>query len=193
MQKNEYKKILEVENKNFWYRAMSNLTLHLLRIYTGSQMRILDAGCGTGSFSSKLRDFGEIWAIDVNPVAINYARKNRGLRITLGSIQNLPFRTGFFDLIVCLDVLYHERVTDDRKALREFYRVLKPNGLIIIRVPALEMLRGAHDKVVQTRHRYEMRELREKVLSAGFEIIRITYVNMILSILLWLKRTWEKR
>jgi SAM-dependent methyltransferase len=48
-------------------------------------------------------------------------------------IQNLPFADNSFDYIICIHVLEH--IPDDRKAMREIYRVLKPNGKAIVMVP----------------------------------------------------------
>jgi ubiquinone/menaquinone biosynthesis C-methylase UbiE len=50
-------------------------------------------------------------------------------------IANLKFPDSSFDCIICLHVLEH--VEEDRKAMREFYRVLKPNGWAILQVPIL--------------------------------------------------------
>jgi SAM-dependent methyltransferase len=48
-------------------------------------------------------------------------------------ITDLPFEADAFDLIVCLHVLEH--VPDDRRAIREFFRVLRPGGCAVIQVP----------------------------------------------------------
>lgn len=47
--------------------------------------------------------------------------------------QNLPFRDGVFDKIVCTEVLEH--IPDDKAGIRELVRVLKPGGLIAVSVP----------------------------------------------------------
>ncbi|WP_069592895.1 methyltransferase domain-containing protein [Methanosphaera sp. WGK6] len=53
-------------------------------------------------------------------------------------IQNIPYEDNTFDLIISSHVLEH--VPDDKKAMREFYRVLKPNGMVIILIPSLYSL-----------------------------------------------------
>lgn len=168
-------------------------TLITTRMNVEERIKILDAGCGTGGMTKKLEHFGEVTGIDINPVAIKHAQLKNINNLKKASVMDLPFNNNSFDLIVSLDVLYHKMVTDDKKALSEFYRVLKPNGLVLIRVPAFEFLRGAHDITVETRHRYTADELKEKIEYVGFRIEKITYANMLLSIPLFVKRLFERR
>jgi len=62
-----------------------------------------------------------------------YDRKTNFLDIT-----QIPFTDEEFDIIICNHVLEH--VPDDKKAIRELYRVLKPGGLAILQVPISKIL-----------------------------------------------------
>jgi len=106
-------------------------------------------------------------------------------------LNRLPFRANTFDLVTSMDVLYHRQVNDS-KALAEIYRVLKPGGLCIIRVPANKWLKLAHDTHVHTRERYTRAELLKKLMAAQFEIKKISYVNAVFLLLAILKFAWEK-
>lgn len=88
-------------------------------------------------------------------------------------------------------MLYHRDVADDRRALEEFCRVLKPRGLALVRVPALEWLRGAHDVAVHTRQRYARRELHSKIEAAGLRPVRIRFANTLLLPVVLAKRALE--
>ena len=90
-----------------------------------------------------------------------------------------------------MDVLYHRKV-DDKKALSEIYRVLKPEGFLLLRVPANPLLFSLHDRYVHTRERYTKRKLLQKIRQAGFEVQKVTFVNSFLFIPARIKILFEK-
>lgn len=188
----EYKRIEKLEEVHFWYKAMQKYVIEVLGKYITKKVKILDAGCGTGGLSQKMMQFGEVIAMDISPTALSYAKKKKISRVIKGSIEAIPFMNDEFDIIVCLDVLYHRMVSDDTKVLSEFKRTLKPGGLLFLRVPAFEFLRGAHDEIVETRHRYTTREIGKKLTESNFQIIKISYANFILSLPLIVKRIIER-
>ena len=88
-------------------------------------------------------------------------------------------------------MLYHLNVGDDSAALEEIHRVLRPGGVALIRLPAFDWIRGAHDEVVHTRHRYTRDELSAKLEDAGFRLEHATYANFLLFPLAPAKRYLE--
>jgi SAM-dependent methyltransferase len=103
-----------------------------------------------------------------------------------------PFPSGTFDLVTSFEVIYHRAVTDDSAALGEFARVLKPSGWLLLRVPAHDWLRGAHDRHVHTQRRYGARELRGKIVQAGLTVRRLTPVGAWLLPLAALRRLTQR-
>jgi SAM-dependent methyltransferase len=89
-------------------------------------------------------------------------------------------------------VIYHAWVTDDRAAVREMARVLRPGGLLLLRVPALKMLWGAHDRAVHSRHRYTRREVGALLRGEGLQVVRLTYGNSLLFPVLALRRGLDR-
>jgi hypothetical protein len=71
-------------------------------------------------------------------------------------------------------------------------RVLRPGGALLVRCPALEALRGAHDAEVLTRRRYTRGELAALVEGAGLRLLRATYCNSLLLPLLFARRTLDR-
>src|SRR3989344_2227073 len=192
MEVSEYKNIFNNENKHFFYKANHNLILNLVDKYVyGSGLAILDAGCGTGLLSKRLSRFGKVVGLDASDEALAFA-KARGVTLKKGSVENLPFKDGSFNLVVSVDVIYHNSIKSDLSAIKEFFRVLKPEGILIMRVPANKWLSLAHDRHVHTRERYQLGELNKKVLKAGFEIRRSSYINMVLLPIAIVKHFVEK-
>jgi SAM-dependent methyltransferase len=188
----EYERMFRAEESQWWYAGMRAISFSLLDSAPGpAPGRFLDSGCGTGVNLSHLGRRGRAVGVDLSEEAIRFCR-GRGVTAVRGSVVALPFRGGAFDSATSFDVLYHRWVTDDGAALRELARVLKPGGLLLVRVPALKMLWGAHDEAVHSRHRYTRREVEDLLVQGGFEVLRATYANFLLFPLLALRRTLDR-
>jgi len=193
----EYRRMFEAEETQWWYvgqRAIAHALLEpaAAALETrGRAPRILDAGCGTGGNLLHLEALGRAVGVDLAPEAM--ARwPTRGVRATRASLLALPFPDRAFDLVTSFDVIYHTWVPDDAAAVKEMARVLHPGGLLLVRVPALEILRGAHDGAVGTRRRYTRRELVGLLEAAGLTAVRSTYANSFLFPLLLARRTLDR-
>lgn len=172
MDASEYDRIAQLERTHWWYVGMDRWLVGTVRALPGSA-RILDAGCGTGASMRTLHEFGCVTGVDVSPLALRHARRAPGALAQAG-VAAIPCAPASFDLVVCLDVLYHAWVRSDAAALREFRRVLKPGGWLVMRVPAHDWLRGRHDAVVHTARRYSAPGLRRLLADAGFRVQRLT-------------------
>jgi SAM-dependent methyltransferase len=181
----EYQRMYEAEEAHWWYAGMRAISFALLegvlpRSEDGASGKlILDSGCGTGNNLRHLAERGRAVGIDLSEEAVRFCR-TRGVTVARAKVGGLPFREGAFDCVTSFDVLYHRWVEDDGEAIREMARVLRPGGLLLIRLPALEILRRAHDEAVHTRHRYTRREVRRLLEGAGLALVRDTYCNSVL-------------
>lgn len=188
----EYRNIFENEQSHFFYVGNHKIILSLVEKYTKGRgtLKILDGGCGTGLLAKKLEKYGKVEAVDINTEALKFAKK-RGVKTKLASVARLPFKENIFDLVVSVDVIYHKEV-DDQEALREFFRVLKPGGRLVLRVPANKWLNLRHDAHVHTRERYGKGELLEKLKIPGFKIEKISFINLVLLPLAAIRYLFER-
>ena len=198
MRPGEYEAMFAVEDRHWWYVGLHREIAQRLqrfardRAQSLQELRILDAGCGTGGLLAHLRRIsgsgqreapsrGQGWTVGVDLAWEGLTRsRSRGLpRLSQGMIEALPFQASVFDVVTSLDVLYHEGV-DERRALREMARVLVPGGIVVLQVPAFEWLRSEHDAAIATRRRYTRREVERLLREAGFTVRWSGYRNALL-------------
>lgn len=193
MNPSEYQTIYAVEDRHWWYTGMRRITLALLdETYGGrANLNILDAGSGTGAAMNYLARFGRVAGIDLSPLALEFCRERGLARLGRASVTALPFAAASFELVTSFDVLYHRAVGDYRDALREFHRVLRPGGRVLLRLPAYDRLRGRHDIAIHTARRFTTTDLSQSLREMGFAVERLTYANTLLFPLAFAKRLLE--
>ena len=109
--------------------------LELLRSFLSPSATILDIGCGSGRLVKLLKrqGFTRIFGIDIALSALKSSEVEK-LNLTLASAEEgLPFASESFDVIFFLDVIEHLR--QPFEALQEIYRVLKPDGVLLLTTP----------------------------------------------------------
>jgi ubiquinone/menaquinone biosynthesis C-methylase UbiE len=98
------------------------------------KMKVLDLGCGTGTLTVMLKHVhpeAEVTGMDGDPQVLDIAReKSRGtdIRWDEGLASSLPYPDSVFDRVVTSLVIHHLITDDKRRAFKEIFRVLKPNG-----------------------------------------------------------------
>ncbi len=182
MEPDEYRRMFEQEDRYWWFLAKQALVRSFLIRYAALPSAVaLDVGCGTGGALQAFSPVGGLWiGVDRSELGLLFCRQ-RGLRRLLqASAEALPVRSEIADVLLCLDVLYHRGVLDDRAVLAECFRVLRPGGTAVITDSALEWLRGPHDEAVHARKRYRLKELSDLVGGSGLRVVRRSYVNTLL-------------
>lgn len=100
----------------------------------GSPGRLLDVGCGYGFFLRLAGEAGwEAIGVDVDPVAVAYARNRLGVDARSGDLRELGLPKGSFDLATLWNAL--DFAPDPLELLREVHRVLKDGSQLFIRTP----------------------------------------------------------
>lgn len=191
----EFDNIARTERDFWWYRGMREILYRMLAgAAPGPGASVLEAGCGTGYMSKVLVErYGwRMTPLDLGPEGLEYARGYGLDRLVQGDVTALPFQNAAFDGLVSMDVIVHLPRGGEASAFQEFARVLKPGGLLAVRVSALDALRSRHSEFAHERQRFTRKRLKEAAEAAGFEIGRITYVNsLLLPVSLFKFRVWE--
>ncbi|MCX7685873.1 MAG: class I SAM-dependent methyltransferase [Acetobacteraceae bacterium] len=178
------------EDRMWWYRAVHARLLDALAERPGAEGPLLDAGCGTGGFLARLaaaRPGRALVGLEYNPAAAARAARKSGAAVCAGTVNALPFPDACFGAAVSVDVLCH-RAVDERAALAELFRVLKPGGTLVLNLPAFEWLRSAHDARVHTARRYTAAGIAAALAAAGFRDIAARYWNSLLLPLMAVQR-----
>jgi len=167
-----------IKDNNFTYRILISV---INKYVKKPSLRILDIGCGAGTLSFYLANKGHnVLGIDISSKAIkecNASKKALGLKNTDFQRVDFPDRipNGKFDVIIFTEVIEH--LEDDKKALQSIYKLLKPNGLMILSTPSDTAplhklgLTKKFDQEVGHLRRYSLIELESLIKKSGFNII----------------------
>jgi SAM-dependent methyltransferase len=180
MQQHTYAIMDKVEGSHWWFvgrRAILESFLEPIvrKLRTqGSELRILDVGCGTGANIEMLSQYASAEGVDVSDDALEFCRR-KGLTVQKGLAESLPYADESFDLTTALDVIEH--LDDDVAGLKEMFRVTKRGGYSLFFVPAFMWLWGVQDDISNHRIRYTRRQIVERITEAGYNVERATYAN----------------
>ena len=182
MKPEEYQVMYDVEDTYWWYVGMRGIFLSLLDGHYAARtdLKILDAGCGTGAMLSHLRPYGEVVGVDLSSEAIRLAttRGVEGCRLLQCSLTDLPFEDSSFDLVTSFDVICC--ITEHGLAFQELSRVLRPGGRVVLNLPAYNPLRSEHDLAVNIQKRYTRADVSAEAERVGLSVERLAHANMLL-------------
>jgi len=115
-----------VENLNYYYRRLKSFILKQI-----SGGTILDVGCNAGYFLDVMEDFDR-YGVERSGSHAEVAKRKYGDKIFSGTFEDFNPPDSFFDCVSLQDVLDH--MTDPVAALRKCHRLLKPGGVLIVKV-----------------------------------------------------------
>lgn len=129
---------------------------------------VLDAACGTGYGSTMLAHAGarRVVGLDLSPEAIAHATQCTRPRLAfiVGSVTDLPFPNGAFDLYISFETIEH--IDDHDAFLREARRVLKPQGMLLLSTPNRVLTNPRLPANGKPFNRYHVREYKREELLA---------------------------
>lgn len=165
----------KLESAHWWFRSLHELVLKNLDRNRKKNIKILDAGCGTGRLMFQMKSLGEVTGFDFRDTALAFCRK-RGLKNAIMVDLNKwnPIENQF-DYVISLDVISDQGIYDDKLILEKFYKSLKPGGKLLLHVPAFPILKRSHNKAATIRKRYVRTEIEVISKEVGFTPIQIQY------------------
>lgn len=179
------------------------LTVDVNKLNLKSGSRVLDAGCGSGRhLCEAFRSQGvDVVGIDLkwddivttkNILSLMNDESTGLLMAAMANITRLPFQDGVFDAIICSEVLEH--INDNKTAVAELVRVLKPGGNMAVSVPSFWPERicwaiskpyreepGGHVRI------YKKKELQNLLEIAGAQCWKVSYKHALHAPYWWLK------
>ena len=165
--------------QRYWQRRRYEIVTR----FAGRYQRGIDVGCGS---SVILEALPRVIGVDVNRDKLRFLRHHSRRELLCGDLRCLPFPDGSFDLFVCSQVIEH--VPEDPRIFREFARLLRPGGTLVVGTPDYDtwawnatewlykrMAPGGYGDEHVTH--YSRRSLDEKLREHGFEPREHAYIG----------------
>ena len=164
--------------------SLRRMTVNLAQIKPGDC--VLEIGCATGTLSLAAKrqagPTGTGVGIDIIPGMIEVSRdkaSQAGLDVTFqsGSIEAIPFPDENFDVVMCSFMIFHMSEKVRNKGIKEIFRVLKPQGRLLVldlALPPNPVSRGILKLFLGFMLKHDLKELRPIMESSGFSQIEIS-------------------
>jgi SAM-dependent methyltransferase len=193
----EYARMHQVETSLWWYKVLHYRVLHAIQavFLSNKNIRILDAGCGTGGLLSflKSKGYSNLEGFDYSDFAVAFS-ESRSHKVQKADITNLGsnYQGVTFDVIVCNDVLYQFENEVVEKTLSSLLRLLSPQGIIISNNQALAIFEGTHDIAVGAKQRFTQAYFKGFSARNNLNLLHITYWSFVLSPLILAIRQFQQ-
>lgn len=167
--------------------------------------RLLDIGCSTGLFLSWMRENSKLdpHGVEISEHAAKIARDVYKLNVKTGTLEQVAFPDAYFDVVTMWDVFEH--LHDPSQTLREIRRILKPDGVIVLRIPNIDswdakIFRPTWAGLDAPRHTYVFgrKTIAEMLTKEGFYVEDMncnigSYPTFLLSLRFWMsQKNWNQ-
>jgi len=185
----EYSKLSQIEKRHWFYSGKREIVRYWIwkHMTKSRNLKLLDCGAGGGAFASEMSGHLQVTAMDDHEESLELLRASLPPdAVVRGGCTRIPFPEGSFDIVTALDVLEH--IPDDRAAVAEMIRVLKPGGLLVLTVPALMSLWSDWDVSLHHQRRYLKNNLLRLMNASAIRRLHAAYINVLAVPAIWLVR-----
>ena len=195
MRPEEYEKMRRIDADHWFYRGKRDIVRYWIERFLDLQSGdlLIDGGMGTGTWAVEMASRCRVIGLDDHEESLTMAAPRleaAGGQAMLSGVNTVDLPSGTATVVTLLDVLEH--IDDDAGALREMIRLVRPGGLIILTVPALQALWSDWDESLHHLRRYNKRSLLRVLEQPGVRLLRCTYFNTALLLPIALVR-WYRR
>lgn len=170
MERSAFELMRQAEN-TWWNRGRSLVATNIFRRFSKPSGDVLDYGAGNGGMAKTLSSVGVlVYAFEPDEEARNIAHPRGYAGVYANESEALARSYG---VVAFFDVLEH--LEDDKGALQRVSATLNPGGHVIINVPAFQWLWGTHDVTHHHYRRYNRRQVRQLLESAGFDTVFVSH------------------
>jgi len=162
----------------------------ILQFIPETYSKVLEIGCASGKFRANLKAQNEYWGVELDPSVAAEAQAVLD-KVLIGRYEEVSdeLPDGYFDLVVCNDVIEH--MPDHDAFLRDIQSKMAPNGHIVISVPNVRFIWNLWELLVEKDWRYcdagvldrthlrffTLKSLRRSLEAANYDIKMITHLN----------------
>ncbi|GAB4485712.1 MAG: class I SAM-dependent methyltransferase [Thermodesulfovibrionales bacterium] len=182
---------LEAEEVHWWFVGRRDMIRRLVHALDRN-LSVLEVGCSGGPLVVQLEKdgFRDVRGIDVSPEAVRVCRSKGLDNVACADARETGLADASMGLLIASDVLEH--IDDESAVLAEWHRVLRPEGILLVFVPAFGFLWGPHDEANRHYRRYSRRQLAEALRENGFRVQQSSYWGLSLFPVLGIVRLLEK-
>lgn len=176
---------------HFWFEWRMNVALRQWRscgLALDRPLRILDVGGGRGVVRDQV-EAATAWTVDLvelNLAALEAAAPGRGRHLYYDVRDEVPDLLGSYDAAILFDVIEH--LEDPLPVMEAVRRHLKPDGHLLVNVPALQSLFSAYDVAAGHFRRYDRRSLPAELAGGGWQLLEQRFWGLTLVPLLGLRK-----
>jgi SAM-dependent methyltransferase len=182
--------LVESDSEHWWFRSKAAFVAAAIRRYVPEPSRaghLVDIGAGAGGVTALLGwPPRQLVAVEGADELARRARGRHALQAVVGVGERLPIRDGSVAIVTLLDVIEH--LARPEEALREAWRVLRPDGHLVVTVPAHDWLWSGADELLGHVRRYTRPLLRRQLADTGFAPVHLSHVFSWLVPPVWLQR-----